>query len=393
MIKREQNDQTNLISQNEFTKLANIHDQHCVSIYVPTSRAGEEVVKQKSQLILKNCIKELKIRLKDYNLSVQEIDNYLHPVENLLEDLQFWRNQSDCLVIFLNKQQIWYYSLPIYHNEFTYVSDHFYMLPVIPVFNGDGKFYLLTLSLQDVKFYECTRHSITEVIVEDIVPERLEDVVGYDYKNKSIQFRTGQGGKAGVTYHGQGAGKDDKDAEIENFLRAVDAGLMKLIKDENAPLVLASVTHYHPVYKNITAYLHLNDRHIGGNHENTNPLTLHEMAWPMVEDHFQQNKLGLIKLTRDLSADGRTSFDINDIIPAAIDGRIAVLFIQKFKDRYGLYDEINRSLIIDENVKTSQVSLYNLAAKQTWLQGGLVYLVGKDEMPFKDTNINALFRY
>jgi hypothetical protein len=69
------------------------------------------------------------------------------------------------------------------------------------------------------------------------------------------------------------------------------------------------------------------------------------------------------------------------------------LFVQKAKDKYGLYDKVNRSLIVDENIKISQASLYNLAAVQTWLKGGHVYVVEKDEMPLKGTSINALFRY
>ena len=98
-------------------------------------------------------------------------------------------------------------------------------------------------------------------------------------------------------------------------------------------------------------------------------------------------------MLRDLSSYGKTSFDLNDIIPAAIDGRIDVLFIQNEKDKFGLYDKVNRSLIVDENIKTNQASLYNLAAVQTWLKGGHVYLVEKDEMPLERTSINALFRY
>jgi len=393
MINREHSDKNNLISRIDFTRLAKIHDQHCVSIYVPTHRAGEEVDKKQGQLLLKNRIKNLKNRLKDYNLNEQEIDNYLNPVETLLDDKHFWRNQSDCLVLFLNKQGLKYFTLPIHHDAFTYISDHFYLLPLIQMFNGDGKFYLLNLSLEDVKLYECTRHSIAEVFVENLLPEKLEEVVGFDYKEKSIQFRSGQGGKAEVTYHGQGAGKDDKNVEVEKFIRAVDSGLMDLIKDQKAPLVLASVDHYYPIYKNITAYAHLNDQHIGGNHEKTDPTILHEMAWPLVEDHFLHSKRKYINLTRDHSADDKTLLDINDIIPAAIDGRIEALFIQKSKDRYGIYDSVNRSLIIDENSNSNQTSLFNLAATHTWMQGGYVYISEKDEMPFKISNINALLRY
>jgi len=393
MKNREQTHTNNLISVSDFSQLSEVHDQHCISIYIPTSRAGEKVDRNHGQITLKNSLKNLTHTLKDYKLNVKEIENYLSPVYDLLDDSQFWRKQSDCLAIFLSKQQMKYYTLPIDQVEFNYLSDHFFLLPIIPLFSGDGKFYILSLSLQDIKLYEGTRHSIAEVYVEDLLPERLEDVVGYDFQNKSLQFRSGQGGSAGAMFHGQGAGKDDKDVELEKFLRAVDKGLMKLIKDENAPLILACVDHYYPVYAKITAYSKLFDQNISGNNEETDALLLHEKAWSLVESDFKKHRNKMAEQLRNQSSNGKSPFDLNDIIPAVIDGRVEALFVQKGKDKYGLYDMVNRSLIVDENIKTNQASLFNLAAIQSWQKGGHVYVVEKDEMPFKGTGMNALFRY
>lgn len=393
MINREQVTTNYPISRNEFAKLANIHDLYCVSVYIPTSRAGMEVDRNHAQITLINNLKILKLTLKDCNLSNTEIDEFLSPLYDLVNESQFWRHQSDCLAIFMNKQQLKYYTLPIDQDEFTYVSDHFYLLPIMPLFTGDGSFYILSLSLQDVKLFEGTRHTISEVDVEDLLPQKLEEVVGYDFQNKSLQFRSGQGGDAGAIFHGQGSGKDDRNMEVEKFLRAVDKGLMMLIKDEEAPLILACVDYYQPIYAKVTNYNHLFPQNIGGNHEETDPFLLHEMAWLLVEEHFQKQRKKLGKKIRRMSSKGKTSFDLNDIIPAAMDGRVEILFVQHDKDKFGLYDKLNRSLIIDENIKTSQASLYNLAAVQTWLKGGHVFVVEKDEMPFKGTNINALFRY
>lgn len=284
--------------------------------------------------------------------------------------------------------------MPVRCGELTFVSDRFYLLPLFSLFEGDGKFFLLNLSLGEVKFYEGTRHSITEVFVEDLVPARLEEVVGTDYHEKSLQFRSGQGREAGAAmFHGQGAGKDDREAELEKFLRAVDKGLIKLINGESVPLILACVEHYYPVYKKITSYGFLSDRHIAGNHEGTDTYILHEMAWPLVEGLFQQDRTEAERTMQELSGTGKTSFDLNEIIPAALEGRIEALFVDQTKDRYGLYDEVNRTLIIDDKLKLRQASLYNLAAVQTWLKGGRVFLAGPGKMPFKMTGINALFRY
>jgi hypothetical protein len=132
---------------------------------------------------------------------------------------------------------------------------------------------------------------------------------------------------------------------------------------------------------------------VSGNHEETPPLLLHENAIEVVDDLFQKRKKKSVEKIKEQSSATKISYDLNEIIPASIDGRIETLFVNKSKDRYGLYDKVNRSIIIDEGQKAKQASLFNLAALQTWLKDGDVFIVEKDEMPFEGTSLNALFRY
>jgi hypothetical protein len=285
------------------------------------------------------------------------------------------------------------FTLPIDQPQFTYVADHFYLLPILSVFSSDNLFYLLNLSLKHIKLYEASRYSIREIILKGIIPDNLEELVGYNVRNKSLQFRTGQGGEAGAIFHGQGSGKDEKESEIEKFFRAIDKSLVNIMKNDDIPLVLACVDHYFPVFKKITSYANLYEKHISGNHEETLPLLLHEKAIEVVDDLFQKRRKKSVEKIKEQSSASKISYDLNDIIPAAIDGRVESLFIEKSKDRYGLYDIINRSIIIDEGQKAKQASLFNLAALQTWLKNGDVFIVEKDEMPFEGTSLNALLRY
>ena len=129
-----------IISKEDFKQLAQTHAQHCVSIYIPTTRAGEEVDQKHGQKVLKNNLKTVKKELADYNMSVSEIDSFLEPVEDLLEDQDFWRHQSDCLAIFVNENTVQHFTLPIRHDNFTYVSDHFYLLLLCVQLTGWNNF-------------------------------------------------------------------------------------------------------------------------------------------------------------------------------------------------------------------------------------------------------------
>lgn len=386
------NDNNNqLFSVKDFTELANIQDLHCISLFIPTSRAGEIVDKKLGQLSLKNEIKKLKNELKEYQLKEHEIDNLLFPAYNLMNDYHFWRNQSDCLVIFLSQEGMKKYSCPIDQPLKTYIADHFYLLPLIPLLNMDGKFFILSLSLNKVSLFEASTHTITHIEIDDLIPEELEEVVGYDYEDKSLQYRTGNMSNKSAIFHGHGSGKDDKDLETEKFFKAIDNGIMSILKNESAPLILACVDEHFPVYKKHSSYKNIYNQHISGNHDETDPYTLHEMAWPIIKPHFEKIELQKRDEIINKKPNLKTSFDLNDIVPAVFDGKIDTIFIHKDEDRYGIYDLLNRSLIIDEADKIGQASLFNMAAIQTILKGGKVYLTL--DMPLKGSSINALFRF
>ncbi len=383
-----------LITREQFLKLAGVHSNNCVSVFIPTERAGGPVDTGQGQLRLKNRLKEVRNILDEQGLSEKEKKELLDPVEELLEDDLFWRNQSDGLAVFTDGNELHIFTLPVHFRGQHYVRDHYYILPVVPFFNDDGMYYLLALSMQQVKLYECSKHFIEEISVEDLTPGRLEDVVGYDYEQKSLQNRTGQGGDSGAMFHGQGSGKDDKGIEKEKFIRAVDEGVMQVIKDQKAPLVLACVDEYYPVYKKITSYTHLFDEHVGGNPDELDPLLLHEESWFLVEEQFMNARMEKEKALRDASAGSKVSTDPAEIVPAAVDRRIDTLFIEEEKDLFGIYDMEKRTVeLAAPGERSYQASLYNLAAAHTLLNGGEVFMASSEEMPLEGTELNALLRY
>jgi hypothetical protein len=386
--------ESGLMTRTQLLKLAGSHGNNCVSIFIPTERAGGPVDAGHGQLRLKNSIKEVDKVLDEEGLPAKEKKKILGPVEKLLDHEHFWRNQSDGLAVFTDGKDFYTYTLPVHFRQRTYVRDHYYMLPVLPYFSDDGIFYILSLSMQHVRLYECTKHSIAEIAVEDLTPGRLEDVVGYDYEQKSLQNRSGQGGESGAMFHGQGSGKDDKGIEREKFFRAVDQGVMQVLKDQNAPLVLACVDEYYPVYQKVTSYAHLNGEHISGNPDEMDPLDLHEDGWLLVEEHFMGTRQEKLHALRDASAGPKASSDPREIIPAAVDRRIDTLFIEEDKDLFGVYDMENRAVELAEpGDRSYQASLYNMAAVHTLLNGGEVFISDSGEMPLQGTEINALLRY
>ncbi|MFZ6666183.1 baeRF7 domain-containing protein [Peijinzhouia sedimentorum] len=383
-----------MITKKELLQLSQIHNTHCVSIFIPTHSAGEETLKGKDALNLKIQLKEIKSKLEGNGMSSNEIETFTKSINDLVNNKEFWRHQSGGLAIFLSDNVFQTYTLPIHFEEFNYLSNEFYLKPIIPLFNGDGLFYLLTLKQDRVNLYEGTRHSITEITDNDLIPSRLEDIVGYDYEEKSLQFRTQQGNKSAGSFHGHEDNDSKEKKELMQYFRAIDKGLMQILHDDQTPpLIICSLDYYFPIYQEVNTYQNLFTQHISGNPTDKDIFVLHEEAWELIEPYFNKTKNAKLDKFSSLAGSGKTSSDINELFIAAFEGKIDTLFIENKADVYGTYNPLTQEVKIEDVHKSSNVSLMNLLAIKVLENRGTVYLIEKDHMPVKSTKINGLFRY
>lgn len=385
-----------LITKKQFNELANYHANHCISIFLPTKRAGEEVNGYQAKTKFKNALQSIDQELEqNYGLSDNERATFLKRGNEMLEDRNLWRNLSDGLAIFIGENYFKYKVVPVYFEAYHYIADHFYVRPLIPLFNGDGRFFLMTLSLQSVDFYECTRYTITKVYIEDIIPTGLEEVVGKEYEEKSLQFRSSQGPSGGdaAMYHGQGRNSDKDKSEMLTYFRAIDKGLMTMLHDEDAPMIIHCVDYLFPIYQDANSYQLLYDQHISGNPEEQDMAFLQEQAWAAIGSHFEQKRKDDVTRFKEISDTSQITTNLEDIVTAAVNGRIDTLFIENRADKYGVFDPATQKVRIDDEKQMSNASLLNLATVKTFQQNGKVYLMEENEMPADGTIANAILRY
>lgn len=384
----------NPLSKKAFEALSSKSASHSVSIYLPMHKKGKEQNEHLAQAHLKQCIKEVHKKLNNYQLQKGEIQNYLKPVEKLLTNINLWRNPSDGLAVFLNKDGLNYYAFQIPFETETYVANHFYLKPLLPLYHNDGIYYVLELSEDHVKLYEGSHYHFKDLNIDTLSPDQLEKAVGFDYKSKVLQFRTGQTPYGTGVFHGHGEGKDDHTKELITFFRAVDKGVKALThKHQKAPLILACTESVYPLYKDVNSHPNLLDIYVAGDPEFKNKRKLHQQSWELVKDSFIKDKQNRLDMFSELYHTSKTSYDISDIIKAAIHGKVETLFIKKGADVFGVYDKNNNQIRLDSAKDLTNASLLNLAAMQTFLQGGHVYELEPEEMPIEEKPINAIFRY
>lgn len=377
-----------------FEDLAKKHDLHCVSIYLPMDIEGLEQNRHLAQAKLKSCIKKAGTALEAREMSKQDIKEYLLPIDSLLSKIELWRNPSKGLAIFLDPEEgMRYYEIPIAFEEKAVVNSHFYLLPLLPLYHNNGDYYLLELSRDYVKLYEASRYHFADVYVEDFAPGRLEEAVGFDFRPKMLQIRSGQNVFGAGAFHGHGEGKDDDKKELITFLRAVDQGVKKVVVNKKAPLVLACVDYLYDLYKEASTYPEIFDKHVGGDPEFKNKKSLHKESWQTVENHFMGTKAEKMDQVKAWYHTQKTSYELEAIVPAAWHGKIDTLFVDESMEVFGTYNTETNEVHVNKNHGMSNSSLTHMAALATFSKGGQVYVLPPEEMPINGTPMNALFRF
>lgn len=380
------------IMEKDLKELATVHGLNCVSLFIPTHFKGDKDFRTADALLLKNELKEIKRKLSARGMTDAEITDWVSPIERLVADTEFWSHQSGGLALFISENGFKKFELPLQFEPSHYVSSGFYILPLFPAMAPLGEFFLLTLEADEVMLYKGSFEGLQHVDTSKFLPSGMEEVVGTDYEQRSLQFKSQQPGNGYSVYYGQGAADDNK-TEIKKYLREVVNGLEKLLKDNKAPMVVAGADELFSMYREVNTLSHLYERHISGKPKQMDLSFLHNKALEVLQPYFNKTRTGKTEAFRQLSGTGKTSNNIDEIVPAAIHGEIDTLFLLKGQDTFGLYDAESDKIEYKEDAGLTEVSLFNLAAKEAFLRGGNIYLADLEEMPDGFSIINALYRY
>jgi hypothetical protein len=364
---------------------------------MPTHRAGREI--QQDPIRLKNLLGEAEERLLAGGLRTSKAQELLEPAEKLLQDSLFWQRQSDGLAIFLSSGEFRYYRLPFDFEELVVVTDRFHIKPLLPLLSGDGRFYVLALSQNEVRLLQGTRYSVSEVALEG-APESLAEALRYNDPEKRLQFHTstitpGGKGERPAIFHGHGvASADDPKDYISRYFHQVDETLQDLLRDEQALLVLAGVDYLHPIYKEANAYPYVVDEGIEGNPEELSAEELHERAWAIVQPLFLAAQTEAAAQYRQLAGAGseQASNDLKEVVPAAYHGRVETLFVAVGLQQWGTFDPETNTVRVHEEAEPGDEDLLDFAAVQALLNSGTVYAVEPEKVP-DEAPLAALFRY
>jgi Bacterial archaeo-eukaryotic release factor family 3 len=297
----------------------------CVSVFLPTHRAGPEA--QQGPIRLKNLLRQAIKALQADGVKAPMIHSVLAPLWRLVDDGLFWQYQSDGLALY--SRPGWWRALrvPLDLPELAVVANRFHIGPLLPLLTSDGHFFVLALSQNRIRLLEGTCDRLEEVDLPGVPPGIRDALQGQEAQKPLQLYVADRGGVAarGI-FHGHGSASDVQKERVLRYFRKVNRALREVLAGERAPMVLAAVEHLAPVWRQVNAYPHLVDQVLAGSPEELGPHELHARVWAVAEPLFLQGQRAAAAKYHQLAGTGRTSRDPREIIRAAKEGRVETLF-------------------------------------------------------------------
>jgi hypothetical protein len=368
------------------TLLRNGRGAH-VSIFMPTHHRGG--VDQQDPIRFRNLLKSAEEKLGAQGLRSAEARALLKPAEGLLNDNLFWRQQSDGLALFIEGNQLFYYRLPAILNEEVGVGTRFYVRPMVSILSDCSIFYVLALSRSENRLLQCTAGGTVHINLEG-VPKDMTEALHSATPDNRVQYHvpapaggSNFGGATAIQAGEKSRPNFDKRNVIQYF-EQVNRGVMKYMKEETAPLVLAAVDYLHSLYRTANTYRNLLPEGILGNPGGVADDTLKEQAWPIVRPYFDQARRDAVADFQRAAGTGVTAMGLKEVLTASFQGRVRFLFIASGAQQWGKFNADDNSVTTHTRPEAGDEDLIDLAAYQTLKHAGTIYVIKPEEMPVRE---------
>jgi len=385
-----------LLRKPDLQRLIQERGDPAVTITMPTHRAGDQI--QQDPIRLKNLLDEAEERLHTWGMRTAEARSLLEPIRDLTVLEGFWEQSSDGMALFRTADAFHLYRLPLSIAAEVKVSDRYHLKHLMPLLSGDGRFYILALSQNEVRLLHGTRDRVDTVELED-VPLSLAEALEYEDPERRLQWHTSTARPTGslrpAVFHGHGVTGDEshKDRILRYFQQVAD-GLQSILADAEAPVVLAAVEYLMPIYHEASGYPHLLEQGVAGNPEDLSAQELHDRAWAIVGPRFRRQRQEDEERFRQLQGQGSdlASTDLVEVVRAAHAQRVDIVFVAVGLHCWGRFDPSTLAVERHDEEQVGDDDLLDLAAVQAHLYGGTVYAVDAPEVP-GGGKVAAIMRY
>jgi hypothetical protein len=246
-----------MMTFDDLKKLAYI-DGPCLSIFQPLRDPFSQVTKSDTRLIA--AAQKADEMLSSLGMAAEDRENLLSPILKLARNTD-WSAHTGSIVIFrapgFTQAAFW----PDLLEADVRLGEEFYILPLIPGLAAQRDFWVLTLSINNIRLLRGTVKGIDEVELPESLPRSLVEAEGFDTPEGDLEARSTAGPSVGGMNRvrfGTGSLNETQGKYLHDFFKTIDRGIRPMLTHGNLnapdPLILVAVPRELAIYRDVNSY-------------------------------------------------------------------------------------------------------------------------------------------
>jgi protein required for attachment to host cells len=278
-------------------------------------------------------------------------------------------------------------ALPVPVRETVVVGPRFWIKPLLPMLEGDGRFYVLAVTARSARLWRGTRYAFEDVTPTSL-PRSVDEVVAetdFEEGMQSMPVARPQNSAGGMAKsHGLESPEEVRKAEFLVYLQRVAKQVDEALGAEaSAPLVLVGEPEAVGHLRKLLKHGAVQKAHVDANPQAMSPRDLHDRAYEIVQPLFDAGRRDAEERIRARlgTAEPNVAIRLEEIVSAARFGRVDALLIASDEDLWGRFDEESNTVTARGTPEQDDEDLLNFAALWTLSNGGRVHALKREHLP------------
>jgi len=366
---------TDIPSRAEIDALLQTGSRWCATLYLPTDPTSNG---DPERIELKNRSREVLERLRTAGAGEDDLTAVEDQLADLEEDATFWRFQARTLAVFATPSALVTFRLPNRLQPLTWVSDRFFVTPLMRAVTFPQTAFVLALAAGSVRLLEIVPDLPAQRVEVPDLPTDLESAVGADRDQPDRAPR------------GQPASERQK-VRLRQFARQVDQALRGVLPGHGVALVLAAAEPLASIFRSVCRYPDLAPDTIAGSPGPLGDDELVALARTELDRVHAARLRELHELFEERVGQGRTATDIADVARFATAGAVGIVFVDIDRPVPGYVDDTG-AVVFEDSGDPTAPGVVDEIARRVWLTGGTVLAVRRDDVP-GGGEVAAVLRY
>lgn len=364
-----------MIGQTDIRGLAEEAGFPRVTLYLPTHKAGPDL--RQGPIRLKTMLREAAGALEQRGLTARDIDALFADVRSHTESETdpFWQHQDYGLAIYISPEQTRYVQALLHFEPQVHVGRRFLVKPLLPILMRDGTFYVLAVSQDGAALYAASRFGMSAMTDQRLTISSAEFIERTQF-TRAIGWHSASRGGGNVQYHGLGESpQDEMQDQVERYAVAVAKAADDILGGVDAPLVIAADERMLGMLRKSLRYRGVVEESISTHPAALSQDELHLRSYEIVRGLLEEERRTAMERFEARKKDAGTGATtrIEDVVPAAVQGRVDSLIVAVDTSAEGLFDHEQNRAVVSQAKGERTIDLIDFAILQTLAHGGAVY--------------------